>query len=402
MQKRRNFLITAAAAVSIASAAGGIGQAAAQEDSINWSVHVDLTGPASYGGIPQAEGFKSYVEWKNADGGIRGRQIKLEIHDTTFKTDVAVATYKKALASGRVDYVFGDSTTMIQAISPENNTTQKVLTGGGSFASELADKENYPFYFVAGATYGNQLELLVDYVAQSAGKDAKLAIMHSSISLGRDGIEQAKARAEMHGIEVVLVQQTKFVETDVSAFALAIRQAQPTHVLVHGYSFAVWPEVIRLVRDYGMDDTVFMGSMWQNEHEKVLELSDIADGLVGINVFNVNSRETEGEMMKVINDIHEARDPNFNGYVRLGFLDGWINAMMATKAFEMVIDEGKEITGVNLAAAMASIKDWDTGGIVGAPVTMSGQQIGLGQVIRWEKVDGDWAPVPVSDWMKVN
>mgnify|MGYP003148462958 CR=1 FL=1 len=402
MQKRRNFLITAAAAVSIASAAGGIGQAAAQEDSINWSVHVDLTGPASYGGIPQAEGFKSYVEWKNADGGIRGRQIKLEIHDTTFKTDVAVATYKKALASGRVDYVFGDSTAMIQAISPENNTTQKVLTGGGSFASELADKENYPFYFVAGATYGNQLELLVDYVAQSAGKDAKLAIMHSSISLGRDGIEQAKARAEMHGIEVVLVQQTKFVETDVSAFALAIRQAQPTHVLVHGYSFAVWPEVIRLVRDYGMDDTVFMGSMWQNEHEKVLELSDIADGLVGINVFNVNSRETEGEMMKVINDIHEARDPNFNGYVRLGFLDGWINAMMATKAFEMVIDEGKEITGVNLAAAMASIKDWDTGGIVGAPVTMSGQQIGLGQVIRWEKVDGDWAPVPVSDWMKVN
>ncbi|VVT01189.1 ABC transporter substrate-binding protein [Hoeflea sp. EC-HK425] len=402
MQKRRNFLITAAAAISIASAAGGIGQAAAQEDTINWSVHVDLTGPASYGGIPQAEGFKSYVEWKNADGGIRGRQIKLEIHDTTFKTDVAVATYKKALASGRVDYVFGDSTAMIQAISPENNTTQKVLTGGGSFASELADKENYPFYFVAGATYGNQLELLVDYVAQSAGKDAKLAIMHSSISLGRDGIEQAKARAEMHGIEVVLVQQTKFVETDVSAFALAIRQAQPTHVLVHGYSFAVWPEVIRLVRDYGMDDTVFMGSMWQNEHEKVLELSDIADGLVGINVFNVNSRETEGEMMKVINDIHEARDPNFNGYVRLGFLDGWINAMMATKAFEMVIDEGKEITGVNLAAAMASIKDWDTGGIVGAPVTMSGQQIGLGQVIRWEKVDGDWAPVPVSDWMKVN
>jgi branched-chain amino acid transport system substrate-binding protein len=226
--------------------------------------------------------------------------------------------------------------------------------------------------------------------------------MHSSISLGRDGIEQAKARAEKLGIEVVLVQQTKFMETDVSAFALAIRQAQPTHVLVHGYSFAVWPEVIRLVRDYGMEDTVFMGSMWQNEHEKVLELTDIAEGLVGINVFNVNSKTTEGEMMKIINDIHVAKNPDFNGYVRLGFLDGWMNGMMATKAFETVIDEGKEVNGTNLAAAMASIKDWDTGGMVGAPVTMTGQQVGLGQVIRWSNVDGEWAPVPVSDWMKVN
>lgn len=402
MQKRRNFLISAVAALTITGAAGGIGSALAQEDTINWSVHVDLTGPASYGGIPQGEGFTSYVDWVNSNGGIRGRKIDLQIHDTTFKPDVAIATYKKALAAGRVDYVFGDSTTMIQAISPENNVTQKILTGGGSFASELADKENYPYYFVAGATYGNQLELLVDYVAQSAGKDAKLAIMHSSISLGRDGIEQAKARAEKLGIEVVLIQQTKFMETDVSAFALAIRQAQPTHVLVHGYSFAVWPEVIRLVRDYGMEDTVFMGSMWQNEHEKVLELTDIAEGLVGINVFNVNSKTTEGEMMKIIHDIHLAKNPDFDGYVRLGFLDGWMNGMMATKAFEMVIDEGKEVNGTNLAAAMASIKDWDTGGMVGAPVTMTGQQVGLGQVIRWSNVDGEWAPVPVSDWMKVN
>ena len=49
------------------------------------------------------------------------------------------------------------------------------------------------------------------------------------------------------GIEVPLIQQTKFVETDVSAFALAIRQAQPTHVIHHGYSYAVWPEMLPAV-----------------------------------------------------------------------------------------------------------------------------------------------------------
>lgn len=400
MQNRRNFLTIAALAAGL-GLAGPVSNAAA-EDPLIWSVHVDLTGPASYGGIPQGDGFESFVEWKNAQGGIRGRPIDLTVTDTTFKVDVASANFKKAMAEGPVHYVFGDSTGMMQAISPENNTTHKVLTGSGSFASELADPERFPYYFVAGATYGDQLKLLVDHIAQTMDpKEARLSIMHSSISLGRDGIEEAKARAAEHGIEVVLVQQTNFIETDVSAFALAIRQAKPTHVITHGYSFAVWPEVIRLVRDFGMDDVVFMGSMWQNEYEKVIELSDIAEGFVGIKVFNFNPIKNPGEMMDVIREIHEERDPDFNGYVRLGFLDGWMNGMMAAKATEIVIDAGQEVNGDNLVAAMESIKDWDTGGLVGAPVSFEGHKTGMGQIIRWSKQDGEWAPVPVSDWMKV-
>jgi branched-chain amino acid transport system substrate-binding protein len=398
MHSRRSFLKTAGAAAAIGTF-GIIRTARAAED-LNWSINCDLTGPASYGGIPQGDGFTSYAEWINANGGIRGRKVNVMVADSTFKVDVAVANLKKAMAQGRVDYMFGDSTAMIQAISPENNSTHKILMGSGSFASELADEKAYPYHFVPGATYGDQLVLLVDYVMQSAGKDAKLAIMHSSASLGRDGIEQAKARAAEHGIEVVLVQQSKFMETDVSSFALAIRQAQPTHLIFHGYSFAVWPEVIRLMRDYGMD-TVCMGSVWQNEREKIVELADITEGLVGIKVFNYDTKNTPGDMMKVIHDIHVKRDPNFNGYVRLGFLDAWISSMMATKAFELVIDAGKEVNGDNLAEAMRSIKDWDTGGVIGAPVTIAGQQVGLGQIIKWNK-EKDWFPEPVSDWMRVN
>ncbi len=121
--------------------------------------------------------------------------------------------------------------------------------------------------------------MLVDYVKKSAGsKPATLVIVHSSTSMGRDGIDDARERAKELGIKVVLVQQTKFVETDVSAYALAIRQAKPTHVIHHGYSFAVWPEIVRLVRDYGMDDVMFLGTVWQNERAKMIELKDVAEG----------------------------------------------------------------------------------------------------------------------------
>jgi branched-chain amino acid transport system substrate-binding protein len=403
MLKRRKLLKTVGTAVALGAVISlstfGIKSAQAGRDLV-WAVNVDLTGPAAYGGIKQGEGFKAYVDWANSNGGIRGHKIDMTIRDTTFKPAVAVAHFKKALAQGKIDYLFGDSTHMIQAISPENNSTHNIFMGSGSFASELANEKNFPYHFVAGATYGGQQQLLVDYVNDSYGSKAKLAIMHSSSSYGRDGIELAKARAAGYGIEVVSVQQTKFVESDVSAFALAIRQAKPTHVLVHGYSFSVWPEVIRLVRDFGMKDVVFMGTIWQNEREKVLKLKDIADGLIGIKVFTNDTKNTKGPMMKLINDIHVKKDANFDGYVRLGFLDGWMNAMMAAKAFETVIDAGKEINGKNLADAMRSVKNWDTGGMVGAPINIAGQKLGLGQVIRWSK-DKDWTPVPVSKWMKV-
>ena len=156
---RRSFLKTGGALAVISAIGAGSGAARAAEE-LNWSIHCDLTGPAAEGGKPQGMGFRSYADWINAKGGIRGRMINLTINDSTFKVDVAVANVKKALARGRVDFLFGESTGMIQAITPENNSTNKILMTSGSMASELADQAAYPYHFVPGATYGAQLRLL--------------------------------------------------------------------------------------------------------------------------------------------------------------------------------------------------------------------------------------------------
>lgn len=394
---RRSWLLASGAAAAVTTF--GIGRACAADD-INWSIHCDLTGPAAEGGKYQGDGFAAYAEWINAKGGIRGRKVVATINDSTFKVDVAVANVKKALAQGRVDYIFGESTGMIQAISPENNATNKILMTSGSFASELADQKTYPYHFVPGATYGAQLKMLVDYVKTSSGTaPAKLIFIHSSTAMGRDGMDDAVAYAKKLGITVTLVQQTKFVETDVSAFALAIRQAQPTHVIHHGYSLAVWPEIIRLVRDYGMDKVVFLGTVWQSEHAKVREMKDVADGLIGVRVWNDDTTKPAGEMIKLMGEITRKKDPKFNGILRLGFIDAWISAMMVTKATEMVIDAGQPVNGDTLSAAMRSIKDWDTGGIVGAPVSVTNQQIGLGQVVKYAKAS-NFEPQPLTPWVK--
>ncbi|WP_223479431.1 ABC transporter substrate-binding protein [Oricola indica] len=396
MLKRRTFLKAAGTATALSSI-GFPRLANAQSDNLNWFVNSDLSGPAAYSSAAEAEGIQDFVDWINASGGVGGRQISLTVKDTGFKPAVSVANFNQAVAAGRLDYVYADSTGMVQAVSPENNTTHKIFMGGGSHASELADPGNYPYYIVNGATYRQQMVALVQHVADTQGNDAKLAIVHSSISFGRDGVDAAVAAAEELGVEVVLVQQTSFIETDVSAFALAIRQAQPTHVIFHGYAMAVWPEIVRLVRDYGMDDVVFMGTLWQNEREKIMELGDIADGLIGVAVVNIRTEGAEGEMLKVIDGIQREKDPNYTGYLKIGYVDGWLDAMLAAKATEMVMEAGEEVNGDNLIKAVTSLKDWDTGGIIETPVTFKNNAIGLVRVFEWKK-DG-WVPEPVSDWM---
>ena len=107
---RRSLLLASGAAASVT--AFGIGRARAADDLI-WSIHCDLTGPAAEGGKYQGDGFAAYVEWINAKGGIRGRKVVATINDSTFKVDVAVANVKKALAQGRVDFIFGESTNSV-------------------------------------------------------------------------------------------------------------------------------------------------------------------------------------------------------------------------------------------------------------------------------------------------
>ena len=74
--------------------------------------------------------------------------------------------------------------------------------------------------------------------------------------------------------------------------------------------------------------------------------------------------------------------------------------MMATRAFEMVIDSGKPINGDTLSAAMRSLKDWDTGGLIDSPVSVVKQQISVARVMRYVPTK-NWAMEHLSDWTKV-
>ncbi len=54
--------------------------------------------------------------------------------------------------------------------------------------------------------------------------------------------------------------------------------------------------------------------------------------------------------------------------------------MLFTEAAKRTLDAGKALDGTNMKAALNTIKDFDTGGLIGAPITISGNSIPVGRV----------------------
>jgi branched-chain amino acid transport system substrate-binding protein len=73
--------------------------------------------------------------------------------------------------------------------------------------------------------------------------------------------------------------------------------------------------------------------------------------------------------------------------------------MLFLEAAKRCLDAGKPLTGTHLKAALNSIKDFDTGGLIGVPLTITGNSLPVGRVYKADMKAQKM--VPVSDWIKL-
>ena len=71
--------------------------------------------------------------------------------------------------------------------------------------------------------------------------------------------------------------------------------------------------------------------------------------------------------------------------------------MLYTESARRVLAEGKELTADNMKAALNTIKDFDTGGLIGVPITISGNSIPVGRIYQADVSKKQM--IPVSDWI---
>lgn len=350
---------------------------------------IPMTGVFGFAGVGIHDGISDYVKITNDGGGVGGHKIKYVYEDTAYKVDASVAAFNKITGQNNPNLYYGDSTAFSKTINPELERKGSILMAGASFASELNDPQKYPYQFMAGPDYTQMFGILLNYIAKEK-PGAKLAFVYSDTEFGRDPIKPSEELATKLGLKLVEKIVTPPGSVDVSTEVLKLRRADPDFTIFHGYVLAPIPEFMTQAKQMGMKSR-FMGTFWSMDNSMVMKMGDVAEGFMGVMPYSYYYDEAKNAPM--LEKIREMRPQ----YQSNAYMQGFMTTMLMVEAVRICSEQKKPLDGKNLKACLNEIKDFDTGGVVGVPVTVKGNSVPVGRVYQADLSKKQM--VPVSDWI---
>ena len=391
---KREWLALAASAVTPGFAlaqAKPAGKPAASTEDIVFGASVPLTGVFAFAGIAIDVGIKDYLSILNEAGGVKGRKVKYVAEDTGYKVDQSMAVFKKITSQNKVNLYYADSTAFVKTVNPELERNGNILMTGASFAKEISDAQKYGVQFMVGPDYSEMVGILLRYIAKTK-PGAKVALVYSDTEFGRDPVEAARASIKNLGLVLATEIVTPPSSVDVSAEVVKLRRADPDYTIFHGYVSAPIPEFINQAKGLGMK-TAFMGTFWSMDNTTVMRMGPNADGFMGVMPYRYYY-DTDGKS-PMLERIRKMRPE----YQSTGYIQGFLAAMLLTEAAKRTLDAGNELTGKNMKIALSSIRNFDTGGLIGVPLSIKGNSIPIGRVYRADFKAQKM--LPASDWINL-
>ena len=160
------------------------------------------------------------------------------------------------------------------------------------------------------------------------------------------------------------------------------------NILMTGASFA------KEISDAGKYPLQFMGTFWTMDNSTVMKMGPNADGFMGVMPYRYHY-DTEGRS-PMLERIRKMRPE----YQATGYMQGFLAAMLLTEAARRTLDAGNELTGKNMKIALSSIRNFDTGGIIGVPLSIKGNSIPIGRVYKADFKAQKM--LPASDWIDLS
>lgn len=377
-----------AMAPSFALAQAKKGTAPAED--IVFGASMPLTGVFAFAGIAIDMGIKDYMSILNGAGGVKGRKVKYIAEDTAYKVDQSMAVFKRLTSQNKVNLYYADSTGFVKAVNPELERNANILMTGASFAKEISNADRYPAQFMVGPDYAEMVGILLRYI-KSTKPNAKVALVYSDTEFGRDPVDAFRADTKALGLQVAVEIVTPPGSVDVSAEVVKLRRADPDYTIFHGYVSAPIPEFINQAKSLGLK-TQFMGTFWTMDKTTVMRMGPNADGFLGVMPYNYYDGDGKGAMLDKIRGLRKE-------YVGTGYMQGFLAAMLLTEAARRTLDAGNELTGKNMKIALSSIRNFDTGGLIGVPLSIKGNSIPIGRIYKADFKAQKM--VAASDWINL-
>ena len=220
--------------------------------------HGPMTGPASWVGLGGRDGALLALDEINAAGGVHGRKIRMISYDDGAKPSEAEAVAKKLIESDKVFAILGGGVSYVAIVVGEEAHRGKVPYMNGSGASpKIIDAQSR--WVFSGATIdirdisNNEATFIGEYL-----KAKKVAVMSATDEFSQTLTDEViKSLKERYGVEVLTRQKYNPGDTDFSSQLLAVKQANPDHVMLFGL-YVEAARALRQARELGIR-TPFIG-----------------------------------------------------------------------------------------------------------------------------------------------
>ena len=377
--------------ILLLSACGG--ESADSEETIRVGAVYDLTGATADVGTPYADGIRDYVAWRNANGGIEGRQIELFGADYAYQVDQAEQLYSQYVDQENVVVFQGWGTGDTEALRGRIANDEVPLMSA-SYSAGLQDPDEAPYNFLVGTTYSDQFIIAINYALENSEGAPTIAILHHDSPFGLSPVEDGRAYAEAQGAEVVAIPMPGGA-TDYTAELTRVQDAGAEYIVIQNVSSPA-ATLVKDVERLGMDTQVICLN-WCTDELFVSLAGDAAEGVLGTSPFAFPGSGVEG--LEEIRAYAEEQGKNLDE-LGVHYVQGWTTMAVMSEAIARVIESGEEVTGPNVRAELEQMEGYETGGIT-SPLTFTPEDhAGNKALVMYQVQDGEW--VPVTDYISAN
>lgn len=202
------------------------------DDTISITMLNDLSGPTAALGAPDiGEAFRAHFDAINADGGIDGRMVEVEVLDHAYSPVDAAQRYEEVRTeTAMIASVFGSPP--LQAIAQDLVDDCLVSFQSGS-SGQLA--QDYDTIFAPTTTYGHEILNIIGWVIEEREEtDATFALAYQSDALGEAVRQAAAFGAEHYGFEYVAEASHGPQDSDLTAQLQTLLAEDPDYIVYGG------------------------------------------------------------------------------------------------------------------------------------------------------------------------
>jgi branched-chain amino acid transport system substrate-binding protein len=351
--------------------------------------YTDLSGVTAMWGVNNTNSWRMVFDDVNAAGGINGRKIRYIVEDNQYQIPRSVQAANKLINRDGVFLMAGNGgTPMNNAVMPD-----QLAKGVPNLFPLTSARSMYePFHhlkFGLAASYYDQMRSGVKVFVEQHHSKA-ICGMSQDTDFGRDVMDGARDQLKAMGMSLVAETLHKPTDTDFSASAARLKDANCDLILL-GTITRDTIQIVSAIRKTGWN--VEMLGQAASYEEAVAEVpGGVTEGFYSMTPVLFVAASDPNPAVKEFADKYKARyskEPNFAA--QLGYTAGQLVVLGLRNA-------GTNLTTDSFVAGMESIKDWHD--IFGSPpMTFSAtKHQGSNESFLCLVKGGKWVPVSTTPY----